>query len=173
MLNKALFIAATLAVTLGAPVAFAADKAAEKAADKAFECPWAKPADEPAAVKELRVSFGKQDPLNEPDALDAAVDQLRKAGANRAQVIDNLISAYCPVVADNAALNNRQKAARVQRFASVAAPLVYSLENAEEIILNVPVPPDVLDAVNARAHAAKITPEEWAAAAVSSAATAK
>lgn len=164
-MKKALIIAAALAFNLAAPAAFAADKA--------FQCPWAQPADEPAAVKELRISFGKQDPLNEPDALNAAVDQLRKAGANRAVVIDNLISAYCPVVAANTALDNRQKAARVQHFASVAVPLVYNLESAEEIILNVPLPPDVVDAVNAKAQAVKISPEEWAAGAVERAANAK
>ncbi|GHE60674.1 hypothetical protein GCM10019059_20260 [Camelimonas fluminis] len=156
-MKKVFSIAAALAVMLAAP-AFAADKA--------FECPAIKAGEEPAAVKDLRLNFGKQDPLNDPDALNAAVDKLRKDGANRTLVIDNLISAYCPVVAANTMLNNQQKASRVQRFASVVVPLVYGLESAEEIILNVPLPSSVIDAVNEKARAAKISPEEWAAGAV-------
>lgn len=164
VLKKALFIAAALASVVAAPSAFAADKP--------FECAWTKIADQPAAVKAAPLDFGKTDPLNEPDALNAAVDKLRKAGASPALVIDNLISAYCPVVAANTSLTNQQKTTRVQRFASIVAPLVYSVESAEEIILNVAVSPSVVDAVNAKASALKMTPEEWAAGVVTRAASA-
>ncbi len=156
-MKKAFFIAAALSVAFAAP-AFAADRR--------LECPAIKAGEEPAAVKDLRLSFGQQDPLNVPDALNAAVDRLRKDGANRTLVIDNLISAYCPVVAANSALTDQQKVARVQRFATIVVPLVYGLESAEEIILNVPLPPAVIDAVNEKARAVKISPEEWAAGAV-------
>jgi hypothetical protein len=44
--------------------------------------------------------------------------------------------------------------------------VVYSLDSAEAVILDVPFRPDVIDAINARARAERISPEAWVAQAI-------
>ena len=44
--------------------------------------------------------------------------------------------------------------------------LVYSLESADAVILDVPFAPGVIAAINARAAAEKVSPEAWVAKAI-------
>lgn len=132
-----------------------------QAADTAFTCP-AMTGDAKFA-KIAQELVGASNSLDHPDKLNAAVDALGKAGASRAMVIDNLVNAYCPTVAANAALSTFQKSARIQHFAAVVTQRVYNLESADAIFLNVALPPTLVDAVNAKAKAAGVSAEEWIA----------
>lgn len=146
---------------------------ASLAAGTDFECP-AQPAGylklSPAEVTAL-LPVG--DPLDDPAKLDAAIDALRQQGLSSALIIDGLIGSYCPIVAADASLSVPQKTSRVQKFAMRITRLVYSFEGAEDIILDVPFDPPVVDAIRARAAAAGVTPEEWIAKAVDTALNAK
>ncbi len=98
--------------------------------------------------------------------INRVVTILRDRGMNSASIVDNLISAYCPVVAANAVLNDQQKTTAVRSFAAQVARAVYTSDSAEEIILDVALPADIANAVNSKAQAARMSPQEWAARAI-------
>lgn len=153
-LGKTAIVAASLAGGLAM---------ASGAAEAAFECPWKVEAKSGISAEEAKALFQTGNPLDNPDKLNETIDALRGQGAPSYTIIDNLIGAYCPVVVADTSLNDTQKANRVQRFAARITSLVYSVEGADEIILNVPLAPDAVDAVNARSRDAKISPEQWVA----------
>ena len=73
-------------------------------------------------------------------------------------MIDHLIGVYCPTIARDAALTDPEKATLVQRFSGQVTRQVYSLESGLDIIINVPLAPDIVDAVNSRARS-KASPD--------------
>lgn len=124
-----------------------------------FECP-AKPL-EAAQAANIKALLPTGDAFDHVDRLNTAVSTLRAQGVNQVLVIDNLIAAYCPEVAAQAGLTDAQKSARVARFAARITRTVYALDGADEIILDVSFPPLVVDAINAKARAAGVSPEAW------------
>ncbi len=143
------------------------------AADSNFECP-AQPADYlKLSPAEMTALLPVGDPLDDPAKLDAAIDTLRRQGLSSALIVDGLIGSYCPIVAADASLTVPQKTSRVQKFAMRITRLVYSFEGAEDIILDVPFDPPVVDAIRSKAAAAGVTPEKWIAEAVDTVLNAK
>lgn len=140
-------------------------------ADTKFACAWLPAGQTPSA--EVAALLAAGDPLDNPPVLNAAVDKLRASGLRPALIIDGLVSAYCPTVAANAAWSDEQKTVRMQAFAARTVRLVYSLETADRILLDVPLAPAVVDAVNAKARAANVSPQDWLAGVVTTAAGAK
>ncbi|MFG1403536.1 hypothetical protein [Xanthobacter sediminis] len=136
-----------------------------------FECAWLPAGQKPSA--EVAALLAAGDPLDQPNVLNAAVDKLKASGLRPALIIDGLVSAYCPVVAENASYTDAQKTARMQAFAARTVRLVYSLETADKIFLDVGLPPAVVDAVNAKARAGGVSQQEWLAGVVTTAADAK
>ncbi|MDQ0505243.1 hypothetical protein [Xanthobacter agilis] len=136
-----------------------------------FECAWLPAGQKPAA--EVAALLAAGDPLDKPQVLNAAVDQLRASGLRPALIIDGLVSAYCPSVAANASYTDAQKVARMQAFAARTVRLVYSLESADKIFLDVALPSSVVDAVNAKASAGGVSQQDWLAGVVTTAAQAK
>jgi hypothetical protein len=128
----------------------------------AFVCP----------VKSVSANAAQDQAIPQGDVLDdavklsAAITALRAKGASNAIIVDSLIASYCPVVARNSALNDDAKRAQVRRFAARMVRVVYSLDSAEAVILDVPFLPGVNDAINARAAAERVSPEAWVANAV-------
>lgn len=141
------------------------------AATSKFQCPWLTGKETPAP--EITALFQGGDPLDNPTILNTAVEKLRASGLNRALIIDGVVSAYCPLVEQNAALSDTQKAERVSAFAGRTVRVVYALESADTIFLDVPLPPAVVDAVNAKAKAAGVSQMDWLAGVVTTAAGAK
>lgn len=131
-----------------------------------FECGWQRTADLPAGVQDIASLLPVSNLLDRPGSLNAAVDKLRQQGLSKTQIIDNLIGAYCPLVAKDTALNDAQKTALMQHFSLQATRAVYAIEIADRIFLDVPLAPDVVDAVNAKARAAGISPQDWVAQAI-------
>ncbi|CAH1669917.1 hypothetical protein [Chelatococcus asaccharovorans] len=127
-----------------------------------FSCPWKPIADgKQAANVEKLLPTG--DAFDDIAQLNAAVYALRQQGTPETLVIDSLVAAYCPVVASNTALTDAQKSARVMRFAARVMRTVYSLDNADAIILDVPLRPTLVEAARAKAKAAGISVEAWIA----------
>jgi hypothetical protein len=106
------------------------------------------------------------DGLDDAAKLNAAIAGLRAKGVSNAMIVDSLIAAYCPAVARNTALGDDAKRAQVRRFAARMVRVVYALDTADAVILDVPFRPGVLDAINAKAAAERISPEAWVANAV-------
>lgn len=128
-----------------------------------FKCDWLPAGDGARTAGEIDTLLPSGDVLDHPEQLDAAIDALRRQGMTKSLIIDNLIGTYCPVVAADSSLTDAQKTGRIRQFAARIAGIVYSVESADEIIFDVPFPPDVADTINARASAAKLTPEGWIA----------
>ncbi|MFG1479762.1 hypothetical protein V5F53_14030 [Xanthobacter sp. V4C-4] len=156
---------------LVAALAICAMPRAGLAAAPAFECAWLPAGQAPSA--EVAALLAGGDPLDNPSVLNAAVDKLRASGLRPALIIDGLVSAYCPTVAANGSLSDAQKTVRMQAFAARTVRLVYALESVDSIILDVPLPPSVVDAVSAKARAANVTQQDWLAGVVTTAAGAK
>ncbi|MFK8251689.1 hypothetical protein [Ancylobacter terrae] len=148
-----LLSALVLACALAAPGAVSPAVAAT-----GFECP-ARPLDVPGD-KRVQAALPTGDGLDRVEALNAAVINLRGQGVNPVLIIDGLIAAYCPTVASQQ-LTDAEKTARVSRFAARITRVVYALDSAEAIILDVPLAPATLDAVTAKASALGVSPEAW------------
>jgi hypothetical protein len=131
-------------------------------------CPAKIVAADSAQVPQITSAIPPGDALDDVAKLNAVVSTLRTRGIGSAIIIDNLISAYCPVVAANAALNDQQKTAQMRRFASKIVRIVYGLDSGDDIILDVPFKPDVMNVINSKAIAERLAPEEWVANAVGS-----
>lgn len=142
-----------------AAFALAVSASAPALAAGPFECPL-KPLEAPQAAS-IRALLPSGDAFDDVERLNAAVTTLKAQGTNPVLVIDNLISAYCPLVAAQSGLTDAQKSARVVRFAARVTRVVYALEGADEIILDVAFPPVVVNAINAKARAAGVSPEAW------------
>lgn len=133
----------------------------------AFECP--KSTLEASQAATIKAALPAGDGLDAPDALDAAVDSLRAKGIGSGLIIDGVIAAYCPSVAAQAGLSDSAKTAKLASFASRVTRTVYSLDSADAVILDVAFPPALLNDINAKAAAAKVTPEAWVRGAVDAA----
>ncbi len=67
------------------------------------------------------------------------------------------------MVAQESSLSQGEKAVRVRRFTDRITQLVYSLESGLEIIINVPLTPDVVDALNKTAREKGLSGPAWIA----------
>ncbi len=133
-----------------------------------FVCPAKVVGADASQVPQITSVMPAGDALDDVAKLNAAVATLRERGISSGIIIDNLISAYCPVVAANASMNDQQKTAQVRRFAAKVVRIVYALDSAEDIILDVPFQPGVMNVINSRASAERLAPEQWVANAVGS-----
>jgi hypothetical protein len=90
--------------------------------------------------------------MADPELLNATVGTLlRRDGMPKSLIIGHLVGAYCPMVAQESSLTEAEKSARLQRFTGQITRLVYSLESGLDIIINVPLTPDVVAVLNATA----------------------
>lgn len=151
---------------LAAAAAFSFFVFAQAGASAAFVCPVKSVGTNAAQDQAIAAAIPTGNALDDVTKLNAAVTALQAKGVSNAVLIDSLISSYCPTVAGNTALNDDQKRAQVRRFAGRIMRLVYSLESADAVILDVPFAPGVIATINARAAAEKISPEAWVAKAI-------
>jgi hypothetical protein len=132
-----------------------------------FECPT-KPLESPELAK-ITELLPTGDSFEKVERLNNAVTTLKAEGVSPPILIDNLIASYCPQIAAEKQLTDAQKSARVNRFAARITRTVYSLDSADEIILDVGFPPAVISAINDKSHASGVTPEIWIQSAVEAA----
>lgn len=135
-------------------------------ASAAFVCPVKSPGASAAQDQAIAKAIPAGNALDDVTRLNTAVTDLRAQGVSNVVLIDSLISSYCPAVAGNTTLSDDQKTAQVRRFASRIVRVVYSLDSADAVILDVPFTPGVIDAINAKAAAERISPEAWVANAI-------
>ncbi len=101
------------------------------------------------------------------DRVDQLIHNLRmqRPGISGGDLVDSLNAAYCPYVADNAALSNSQKRAQLARFnehvlqrVAASAPPV-----AATVVVNAPVPQNVMQQIELAAKAHHETSQQWIA----------
>ena len=132
------------------------------AADK-FECPSPFKPNTPAKLEQIKGLLSGANAMSDLNQLSATIATLRREGMSKRLIIDHLIGAYCPTVAREASLTVAEKAARVARFSGQVTRLVYSLESGLDIIINVPLTPDIVDAVNTIAKKQGLSGPAWIA----------
>ena len=121
-------------------------------AAETFECPSPFKPNTPAKLEEIKGLLPNINAMADMGQLNVTIETLRREGMPKNLIIDHLIGAYCPMIAREASLTESEKAALVQRFSGQVTRLVYSLESGLDIIINVPLTPDVVDAVNSMAR---------------------
>ena len=129
----------------------------------AFQCPSFSAANDPAKLEQIRGLLPKADTMTNDEQLSTAIASLRRDGMSKSLIIDHLVGVYCPMVVREAALDDAEKAARVRRFTGQVTRLVYSLESGLDIIVNVPLTPDIVDAVNSTAKKQGLSGPAWIA----------
>jgi hypothetical protein len=133
------------------------------AAAEKFECPVPLGPDTSAKLPEIKLLLPDGNAMADPDRLNATVDTLGRDGMPKSLIIDRLIGAYCPMVAQESSLTEAEKSARLQRFTGQITRLVYSLESGLDIIINVPLTPDVVAVLNATASKQGLSGADWIA----------
>lgn len=120
----------------------------------------------PNAPKDLPKIEGLQLDMSQlvaQNQLAALVVGLARAKVPPALIVDHLVWSYCPLVANDDKLTDAQKTDLVRRFASKVAAIVYANPNAAEldILVDVPIAPDLLVQIDAAAKTAGISRDEW------------
>ncbi len=128
-----------------------------------FECPLPVQPIVPAGLQEIQRLLPDGNAMTDIGRLNVAVGTLRRDGMSKSLIIDHLVSAYCPMVAQESSLTETEKAARLRRFTVQITQLVYSLESGLDIIINVPLTPDVVAVLNATASKQGLSGAGWIA----------
>jgi hypothetical protein len=94
---------------------------------------------------------------------DPGMTDLRKNGMKPALIVDHLVGAYCPLVANDGSLSDQQKADRVRRFARQVTGLAYGQSGQEEldVLVDVPLMPALLGQVDQVAGRAGMSRDAW------------
>jgi hypothetical protein len=132
------------------------------AAEK-FECPATLKPSTPAKLEEISGLLPDRNAMADVGRLNSTIATLRREGMPNIRIIDHLVTAYCPVVAQESSVTEAEKVVRVRRFAGQVTRLVYSLESGLDIIINVPLTPDVVDAINTTASRQGLSGPAWIA----------
>lgn len=160
MLRNALCAAIAATLTTLSP----ATTPSEARAASGFVCPWPLPANAAKGAPTLTTEYfsGATD-ITADKRLPILVNDLRKAGMSPSDIIDHLLGAYCPLVAANSALADWQKTLMVRRFARQVAGLVFvpPLKDELAILVDVPMPTELFDEINAAATKAGVSRDEW------------
>ena len=82
---------------------------------------------------------------------------------SKSLIIDHLVGVYCPMVAQESSLTEAEKNAHLRRFSGQVTQLVYSLESGLDIIINVPLTPDVVAVLNETASKQGLSGAAWIA----------
>jgi hypothetical protein len=130
------------------------------AAEK-FECPNPFTPNTPAKLEQIRGLLPDVNTMANVGQLTVAINTLRRDGMSKSLIVDHLIGAYCPMVARDNSVTDAEKSALVRRFSGEATRLVYSLASDLDIIINVPLTPDVVDAVNTIAKKRGLSGPAW------------
>lgn len=156
MLKKIVF-AAVLAAGIAAPLAVDGAQAA------GFTCAYK---EAPDAPKNLPPVKGLEEDMTQVEArnhLAELVGDLALAKIPPALIVDHLVWAYCPLVANDTSLSDAQKTDRLRRFAGQVAALVYTPPDAGEldVLVDLPLPPAVLGEVDKAAKTGGVSRDAW------------
>jgi hypothetical protein len=94
------------------------------------------------------------------------IAQLRTQNVDGSLIVDALVAAYCPVIAADTGLTTAQKKARIDSFSRQVTALVFPQaqpQQVDDIIVNLPMAPDLLQKVDEAARAAQMSRDAWLA----------
>jgi hypothetical protein len=126
-----------------------------------FECHPPLDSSTPGILAKIKSQLPDANAMADIGRLTTAIGVLRQDGMPKIRIIDELVNAYCPIIAQQSALTAAEKAASVRRFSGKITQLVYSLESGFDVIINVPFTPDVVDAINTKARKQGLSGSAW------------
>lgn len=155
MSKKMLFV---VLLSLGIAAPLAVDEARA-----AFTCAYK---EAPDAPKNMAPVTGLKEDMTQVEAhkrLAELVGDLAIAKMPPAQIVDHLVWAYCPLLANDKTLTDTEKTARMRRFAAEVAGMVYAPPSEAEldILLDLPIAPALLGQVDKAAKADGMSRDEW------------
>ncbi|MGO4525160.1 glutelin [Microvirga sp. 2MCAF35] len=129
----------------------------------AFTCPETVTTDAPRNTPSLSGLYSDATNPTAGPRVGELVADLRRDGLKPALVVDHLVGAYCPLVANDASLSDSQKADRVRRFARQVTGLAYGQTGQQEldVLVDVPLMPTVLHQVEQAAAGAGMPRDAW------------
>jgi len=133
------------------------------AAVENLDCPSIVTSSDPLKLERITALLPNANAMGSVGRLNSSIDTLRREGMAKSQIVSHLVGAYCPMVAQESSLTEAEKAAKVRRFAGQITQMVYSLESGLDVIINVPLTPDVVDAINATARKQGLSTPAWIA----------
>ncbi len=100
--------------------------------------------------------------------LGELMTDLRKGGLKPSMIVDRLVGAYCPLVAADTALSDKQKTERVRQFAQQVTGLAYAPSATDEVdvLVQTTLTPEMLTQIDQAAKRGGITRDEWIAQAI-------
>jgi hypothetical protein len=128
-----------------------------------FECPLAVKPTTPAKLRQIQRLLPDASAMADIGRLNATVSTLRQDGMPKSLIIDHLVGVYCPMVAQESSLTEADKTAHLRRFTGQVTQLVYSLESGLDLIINVPLTPDIVAVLNATASKQGLSGAAWIA----------
>jgi hypothetical protein len=128
-----------------------------------FQCTFSAKSTAPAELQKIQGLLPDSGAMTDIGRLGAAVATLRRDGMSKSLIVDHLVGAYCPMIALDSSLTETEKTTRLQRFTGQITQLVYSLESGLDIIINVPLTPDVVAVLNAKASKQGLSGAAWIA----------
>jgi hypothetical protein len=128
-----------------------------------FTCPDATASDGPRTAPALSALYSGANYITASDRLGELMTDLRNSGMKPALIVDHLIGAYCPLVAADSTLSDKQKADRVRQFARHVTGLAYVPSDADEVdvLVTVPLTPTLLGQVDQAAGRAGLSRDAW------------
>ena len=133
------------------------------AAAENFECPLAAKPTTPAKLQEIQRVLPDDNAMDNIGRLNATIGTLRQNGVSKSQIIDHLVGVYCPMVAQESSLTEAEKTRTSSAFHRQVTQLVNSLESGLDIIINVPLTPDVAAILKATASKQGLSGAAWIA----------
>ncbi|ANY80903.1 hypothetical protein BB934_23945 [Microvirga ossetica] len=129
----------------------------------AFTCPDTVTSDAPRNAPPLSDLYSGANNLAGGNRVGELVADLRKSGMKPALIVDHLVGAYCPLVANDGSLSDKQKADRVRRFARQVTGLAYGSSDQGEldVLVDVPLMPTLLGQVDQAAAGVGMSRDAW------------
>ncbi|MBO1909671.1 ribbon-helix-helix protein, CopG family [Microvirga sp. 3-52] len=129
----------------------------------AFTCPETTATGTPVTALSPSDLYSGADDVTASNRLGELMTDLRRSGMKPALIADQLIGAYCPLVAADGTLSEQQKADRVRRFARLVTGLAYVPPNPDEVdvLVQTALTPDLLRQIDEAAGRAGVSRDEW------------
>lgn len=129
----------------------------------AFTYPETVTSDAPRNASSLSDLYSGANDVTASNRLGEVMANLRKDGMKPALIVDHLIGAYCPLVANDSSLSDKQKADRMRRFARQVTGLAYGPSGQDEldVLVEVPLVPTLLGQVDQAAGRAGLSRGAW------------
>ena len=149
-----------LVLVYGAGLIGSLTRAADAAA---FTCPETMMPDAPRNSSPLSDLYSGANDVTASNCLSEVVADLRKDGMKPALIVDHLVSADCPLVANDSSLSDKQKADRMRRFARQVTGLAFGPSGQDEldVLVEVPLAPTLLGQADQAAGRVGLSRGAW------------